>query len=954
MSWTCPLARKLRAVFHVVWLGLAPAAPQADAAQTPQEILATIAQRCEPWLGPPSENIRSLRYTFDLHGDKRTVEVVPGVTGGGRSFRQGITLNPGLFQLLANTDAYELTLEDDGGEWLILVAKRDRGFRLSAGNGVSGSWRGYFSARSDQMTLQLHRDTLLPAREIHDGTEFVYKQWLKVATDRWVPQQIDVLHGDMVFQMHFQWREDVLWILHYSDYALRGKPASVARVTEIVLNDQQLVDRVTKEQKGQMSRRSIITTMLDHNKPWLEPALSTLDSIEYTFRTVREDVDETCYLERDGTVIFEVSRDGQGKVKDSLGKRRIILPDGKYYISTRGQAVATLQPQGRERRDEPPFSEQLRRYGTIGIQFDLPLLRYRDRIEYANVRLIEETEWEGLPCHAVEVSGLGRCYFGAGTMLGFTSWSYVHHIVPQREVVYIDAKRHVPLHETLVSSRDGKKFEIEFKDHTEVSPGQWAPMRIEIRAKDYFTCFYNFQLTGGSHWMLKDCVSWFQPDNKSRGEILNVRMNEESALRRQALAQIKATNGLLLKPPDKGTKTGVASYPFRVGKRIPVAAGWGEDKPSFNPYRETEEKTFSAVKEVLFTLNPSGDLVAHCKFVSSRFHKAFPITINAALLGERGELLGADGFTTSVQLMNELFVRDFTLNFGKHEHLRDVKRFSVQLVRGGDTAFYHGHGMWMREAAHSRGDARHPATEYMAWDLADGLTADDPALRSVALERLFFHSKVAMEHTHSESYRQWLRRLEHGEGKLSHDDLFPRDERRELIEPLLWLRERTTDARDRLLITLALGWFGDPKVVPALASSYEDGATTERLAAATSLGILGDRRGFKEIVAALKGDSAGLRMNAVWALAELGGPESVGTLCEALFHQKPWSEPAPRGGAYFHDPYGITRRDVQRALVALRDKTGLRALNRLKKDAEDYGVDDSEVRSIIRFLEDGK
>ena len=52
-----------------------------------------------------------------------------------------------------------------------------------------------------------------------------------------------------------------------------------------------------------------------------------------------------------------------------------------------------------------------------------------------------------------------------------------------------------------------------------------GPRLIRIESKDYFTCEYRFQLVGGKHWMLKEVVSWFKPEEKSRGVIEDVRID---------------------------------------------------------------------------------------------------------------------------------------------------------------------------------------------------------------------------------------------------------------------------------------------------------------------------------------------------------------------------------------------------------------------------------------------
>jgi hypothetical protein len=938
----------------VLWLGVAAAI----AAETPESIVTALSARCEPWLGPPSPQLKSLAYTFDLSGDTRRVEIVRGVTKVGGAFWRGISLFTGLEQLLASPASYEMTLEEKAGDYLTLAAKqRDKWFILVAGNGISETWRGYFSAGSDKMTLKLRRADLLPVEETHKGTTFYYKDWLEVGTGKWVPQKIDVVNGNMVFHMQFQWCNGMLWILRRSDYELNGSPTSVAQVKDLVVNDQAIIQRLTKEEEERARQRSLVETMLAHNKPWLQPALTAFESLEYRFRTVREDVDESCYVGKDGLVVLEVTRDGRGKIKDSLGARKIILPSNDYYLSTRGEEWATPQPQEERRRRGSSYQQQLCRYATIGAQFDLPLFVYPQKLEYATIRDTGEKTWDGHRCQVVEVSGVSDAYLGAGTMLGFTSWSYVHHIRPERETFYIDIERHVPLHETLIPSGDSKVYEIDFKDYAEVTPGQWAPLRIELSAQNYFTCHYEFQLVGGNllpgqaGWMLKNVVSWFDPADKSRGEVMDVRLNEPSKLRDEALAQVDAAKTLLTKSAPTSATLNVATYPFRIGKWTALEAASQDRQKAWTPDGRSQSENYSAIKEVLFTLNDAGDLVARCKFLSKDFYQGFSITINGALYGERGELLAADSLTTSVSLMNKFLVEDFTLNFGQNDSLGAVKHFSVDLIKNAVTSAYHGHSMWMRflDSAHEN---EPNAVKRMVWDLADGLTADDPALRSVALKRLFLYSKVAQQSDSRETHRM----LEHArEAKSipSREALFPRDARAELLKPLLWLRERTDDAQERLMIAAALGWFGDPAARPALIDSFEKGSGDERLAAATSLGILGDGRGFNEVVRALKHENAALRRNAVWALGELGDAQSVAALCEALFYQKPWSEPAPHGGSYGHDPFGETRSTILRALLALRNKDSLPALKKLQQEVDAYYLHKSELEPLIQFIEEG-
>ena len=195
------------------------------------------------------------------------------------------------------------------------------------------------------------------------------------------------------------------------------------------------------------------------------------------------------------------------------------------------------------------------------------MFRYRERLDSATVA-VEDGTWAGQPCKIGVVSNLGGdVYLSFGTMLGFTSWSYMHHIQPLNERIFIDPRRMVPVHETLTSSPGDRTFEIDFSDYVEIEPGQWVPCSIRIECRDQFTCEYRFQLVAGTHWMLKEVVSWFKPENKSRGVVENVRVGGDRQLLDDALNQAKATRTLFA---GKGNRAGRSTWrPYRLSWAAP-------------------------------------------------------------------------------------------------------------------------------------------------------------------------------------------------------------------------------------------------------------------------------------------------------------------------------------------------------------------------------------------------
>lgn len=922
-------------------LALSCVALQSRAGPTPEELLQELGKRCEPWLRPSSK-IRSLRYMFELDRKQDTVAVVRGMTDTTPYVWRGIRLRTGLDQLLASPNSYEVAVQEGDAQHLTVVArKRDEPFSLRLGHGVAYLRGGEFGSTSDEMTVKLRRDVLLPVAETHEDTEILYENWLKVGADQWVPQRIDVLRGIRALHMRFQWYGGLLWILEHSEYEWNEQIESVMRVYDIVINDEELIVRVKREADEKARGPEILKRVLEHNKTWLQPQLKDFESIQYTFRTVPEDVNESCFVGRDGVAVVEVTRDEREEAQRRFGARWIAVPSGDGYRSTHGQQYATPWA---------PARRSLRRLATIGVHLDLPLFAYLAKLEDVTARHRGEIDWQGRSCHVVELPG-GREFHGAGTMLNFAPSCYVRNIRAKRgHTFYIDAERHVPLHESFMSGT--KAFEIDYRDYVEITPGQWAPLRIEVWARDYFTCQYNFQLVGDRHWMLKDVISWFDAEAESRGEILDVRINEPSTLREQALAQVKATRQLLATPSQTGSSIEVVSYPFRVGKWIPVTAHL-HDAWTGRSRSEEGISTGSAIKEVLFTLNEDADLVARCKFVSRALGNRFHMAINAALYGEGGDLLGADSLTTTVAVRNDIVIENYTLNFGRHEALGEVKCFSVHVAKDRRrTAMSSGAGWVTTFSPWPRG-AKDERVKKMLWDLADGLTADDPALRSVALARLFFYSEVTRTREGAALDAGRVYMLLRHKWELTREELFPCEARRELVGPLLWLRERTTEPGDRIRIATVLGWFEDATAKPALIDSFENSAGAERRAAAGSLGILGDDRGLDEIVVALSDDNEGVRANAVWALATLGGRRSVEALCAALFRQEPWFDPVGDGSGTLHDPYRRTRRSIIRALLVLRDEECLPALRELEHLARPYDVDADAVRLFIKYIDDG-
>jgi beta-lactamase regulating signal transducer with metallopeptidase domain len=544
---------------------------------TAVELVRKLAACSVNWMAP-SPSIESLEYDF-LSGPEITRIKVKR----GERRRHGVwiatTLRAGFHELMKSPDklAIEVTRGADR-KTLILTAKvKDEAkfIGVEVGNGIENSWRGYFSHRARQTTIVVDEERMVPLEEQTGATTIRYSDWQMVGPGRWVPRRVDINGSSAHYRVHFAWSGDAVWLAQSSESIGPEGTVTLTRAQNVMVNGRAVAMPASHAQQRSRETTRSILSMLDHNRTWLDGGATgsgwrpPFETLSYTFHTVREDVRESCVMDRNGEVAFEVAGDGKGKMKGQLGNRSIALNTEEYASSRRGAGYAMVQ--GRTERDRgQPFDLALKRYARIGCRLDLPLFHYRERVDFMTVA-IEDGKWNGQPCRIATVSNLGGgVVLGCGTMLAFTSWSYMHHLRPIKEVIVIDPERQIPLHETLTSDWQQKVFEIDFADYVEVEPGQWAPRTIRIEAKDSFTCEYQFQLVGGKHWMLKEVVSWFKPDDKSRGMVEDVRLGGSRELLDDALRQVGAARTLFGGAGEIDRKVDVAVVPFVLGRAIRV------------------------------------------------------------------------------------------------------------------------------------------------------------------------------------------------------------------------------------------------------------------------------------------------------------------------------------------------------------------------------------------------
>ena len=186
---------------------------------------------------------------------------------------------------------------------------------------------------------------------------------------------------------------------------------TLTRAQKVKVNGRDVAMPARDAQQRSRETAQSILAMLDHNRPWLDEGSTgsgwqpPFETLAYTFHTVREHIRESCVMDRDGEAVFEVAGDGLGKMKGQLGNRSIALNTGEYGSSRQGARFALVQ--GRPERERgQPFDLALKHYARIGCRLDLPLFRYRERLDFLTVDLADG-KWAGRPCRIATITNLG-------------------------------------------------------------------------------------------------------------------------------------------------------------------------------------------------------------------------------------------------------------------------------------------------------------------------------------------------------------------------------------------------------------------------------------------------------------------------------------------------------------------------------------------------------------------
>jgi hypothetical protein len=217
-----------------------------ETAKQARQILDRAGEVNRYWFRAISEDVRSFSYTFHLaDGEPRKItydDYVEAKSWYREWYPKGISYTGGARVLVSLRDRArfrQVELGDD--EITIYFVLADLPSTVAAGNGLAGTWRGFFSQRMNEGTFKLDAKRLTPISIQYGDRREVYSDYVEVADGCYVPGRIQI-GANTEFDFRFRALEPNMWLLHRSlRWSSEGDEEPVAWVTDVTINGEPAV-----------------------------------------------------------------------------------------------------------------------------------------------------------------------------------------------------------------------------------------------------------------------------------------------------------------------------------------------------------------------------------------------------------------------------------------------------------------------------------------------------------------------------------------------------------------------------------------------------------------------------------------------------------------------------------------------------------------------------------------
>jgi hypothetical protein len=215
----------------------APAAEQ----KRGYDVLRKVGEANRWWLGAPPADVQTFSYDFRFDDGTKTPYKVPKCRHVAAVVLQGVSYVSPLSSVTragAKDNVLIRRIEEKNGTIrLWYTCKKPVG--VSAGNGVLGSWKGFFSMWVGDAVLEIDAKTLTPRREMAGEFQEQFANFVPLGDGTYAPRSIQVKDGSQKFDFRFRVYEPGLWLFAESRQpAADGKSNVIARTENVSINGQ--------------------------------------------------------------------------------------------------------------------------------------------------------------------------------------------------------------------------------------------------------------------------------------------------------------------------------------------------------------------------------------------------------------------------------------------------------------------------------------------------------------------------------------------------------------------------------------------------------------------------------------------------------------------------------------------------------------------------------------------
>jgi hypothetical protein len=204
-----------------------------------REILAQVFEANRYWLDRPPPEVRTYRYDFRLDTETPKTYEVPEHGEVSASVRQGISYVSVLHGLKARPERAIFRQVDVLTDKIILTYTVLDAAPASAGNGVLGAYRGFFSRGVPNGTLVIDPKTYA----VHEHRSRYHREtlsdYVEIRPGHVAPLRVRVSDGGMQFDFKFRVYEPGLWLFASSQRPFRpGESGPIAQIDKVTVNGQ--------------------------------------------------------------------------------------------------------------------------------------------------------------------------------------------------------------------------------------------------------------------------------------------------------------------------------------------------------------------------------------------------------------------------------------------------------------------------------------------------------------------------------------------------------------------------------------------------------------------------------------------------------------------------------------------------------------------------------------------